>query len=84
MKKLIFLLMVLTIVGCDEFESPVMKANQAKKPVTLFAKSADGIILIDGDGNLITLNNRLVFAKVIIDSDVKAGDVIIPTIKEQP
>ena len=64
-------------VGCDQYGSTPYGLNNAARPLTLIAKSAEGVLIRDGDGNLYAYDENYYFAQAIMDSDLEPGAVIV-------
>tara|TARA_R110000851_G_C12702232_1_gene526278 strand:- start:32 stop:280 length:249 start_codon:yes stop_codon:yes gene_type:complete len=70
------ILIVLLIAGC-QYDSQVPNGiNNAPRPLTLLAVGSKGVLIVDADGNLYSYSTGYYFSQTIINSGLKAGDII--------
>lgn len=76
MKALAVCLLVVLMYGCGSSSATPRGIDNAARPVTVAAISDDGVVLTDADGVIYTYDTNYYFAKIIVNSGLKVGDVI--------
>lgn len=75
--RLAVVLTALLFAGCDAAGSLPHGLNESPRPLILVTKNESGIVIKDGDGKLYSFQSSYYFSKIIINSELIAGDEIV-------
>ncbi len=79
MRKIILLMMVILLCGCDwdvDSKTP-RELNKAKRPVRIVALNGEGLIVTDANGKLYSYPESFYFVQTLMESGMKVGDVLM-------
>ena len=74
----VFSLLCWLASGCKDFTTPEDRLNSMHRPVKIVANNDKGLIVQGSDGEIVHWRETYFFAKTMRDSDLMAGDILIP------
>ena len=73
-KFTLILIMLVFVVGCEDYGQTPISIIEAKRPVVLISKSESGVVFRDADGNVYAFDENFYFAQNIIAGQFIVGD----------